>query len=450
VFGPSRLTVLSLSLVSLSLLSVGCATKAPPAAAGAPRHPDFLFPAVPEGVAAGQSTRIDRGWQYLQLDDLRNAEREFGAALRQDAAFHPAETAMAYVALARGNEKDAVTRFDRALQAESGYVPALVGRGQALLELDRPGEALASFEAALARDPSLIQLRTRVEVLRVRAAQEMLARAKSAADARRWDEARAAYEQAIAASPESAFLYRELGAVEQQSGRSAEALERYRRAAQLDPSDARSLAAVGGILEAQGDDMGALSAYERARAIDASEVPESVLARVRERVRVAKLPEEYQAIPGEQALTRAQLAALIGVRLDALIARTKPRQVIITDVRTNWAQQWITPVVRSGIMETLPNYEFEPSRRLRRGELATVAARVLGLIGTMKPELAKKWQGARVAIADVPSTHLSYPAVSMAVAAGVLPLAGGTFDLLRPVSGAEALEVVGRLEALAR
>ena len=441
---------LSLLCLALSILSVNCATKAPPAVTGAPRHPDFVFPAVPAGAADAQASRIDRGWQYLQLDDFRNAEREFAAALRQDESFHPAETAMAYVALARGNEKDAVTRFDRALQAEAAYVPALVGRGHALLELDRQGEALASFEAALSRDPSLTQLRTRVEVLRVRAAQEMLARAKSATDARRWDEARAAYEQAIAASPDSAFLYRELAAVEQQSGRAAEALERYRRAAQLDPSDAKSLAAIGGILEGQGDDIGALSAYERARAIDPPEVPDSVLARVRDRVRAAKLPEEYRAIPGEESLTRAQLAALIAVRLESLIARTRPRQAIITDVRDNWAQQWITPVVRSGIMETLPNYEFEPSRRLRRGELATVVSRVLGLIGTMKPDLAKKWQSARVTIADVPPTHLSYPAVSMAVAAGVLPLSGGTFDLLRPVSGAEAMEVVGQLDALAR
>ena len=29
-------------------------------------------------------------------------------------------------------------------------------------------------------------------------------------------------------------------------------------------------------------------------------------------------------------------------------------------------------------------------------------------------------------------------------------LSGGNFDLLRPVSGAEAIEVIGRLEALAR
>jgi hypothetical protein len=38
----------------------------------------------------------------------------------------------------------------------------------------------------------------------------------------------------------------------------------------------------------------------------------------------------------------------------------------------------------------------------------------------------------------------------MAVASGVMPLTNGNFDLLRPVTGVEALEIIGRLEALAR
>jgi tetratricopeptide (TPR) repeat protein len=442
----------SARMLCVCVLVVGsaCAPKAPPAVVGAPKHPDYMFPIVPPGAVAEQATRVERGWTYLQLDDFRNAEREFAAALKQQPLFHPAEAGLAYVALARGNEKDATTRFDRALEAEPDYVPALVGRGQALLELDRAGDALASFEAALAKDASLVNLRSRVDVLRFRATQDMLARAKAAAEARRWEEAKAAYRQAIAASPESAFLYRDLAGVERQAGELADALEHYRRAVQLDPTDSKSLAAIGEVLEKEGDELGALAAYERTAAIDPADVPAGAIARLRASVALSKLPEEYRAIPGESSLTRAHIAALVGVRLEPLLARARPQQVIITDLRGNWAQQWITPVVRSGVMETLPNYEFEPSRRVRRGELANTVSRLLSLIDVFKPELTKKWQATRVAINDVPSTHLSYPAVSMAVASGVMPLTNGNFELLRPVTGAEAMEIIGRLEALAR
>jgi hypothetical protein len=45
---------------------------------------------------------------------------------------------------------------------------------------------------------------------------------------------------------------------------------------------------------------------------------------------------------------------------------------------------------------------------------------------------------------------LNYGAVAQAVASGVMPLQNGGFELLRPVTGPEALEIVSRLEALAK
>ena len=446
----SLLSVFRCVCVSVIVLFAACAPKAVPAVGGAPKHADFMFPAAPDGTPPDLAGRLDRGWQYLQLDDFRNADREFAAALKQQPAFHPAETALAYLAMARGNEKEAATRFAVALQLDPSYVPALVGRGGALLELERVGEALASFEAALAKDPSLSELRSRVEVLRFRAMQDTLARAKAAADAQRWDVATAAYLQAIAASPDSAFLYRELAAVEQRAGQAAESLEHYRKAVALDPTDARSLAALGAILESQGDVLASLDYYERARALDVTEVPDVVIARLRARAALAKLPAEYRAIPSVPAITRGEFAAIIGIRLEELVTRARPRQVIITDIRRHWAQQWITAVVGAFIMDPLANYEFQPGRRIRRGDVAEIVARVLGLIASEKPEVAKQWTGARLQVTDVPSGHLSYPAVAVAVAAGVMPLVNGGFDLLQSVSGAEAFEIVGRLEALAR
>jgi len=444
------------SLAWLSLFAVvlafgaSCASKAPPAVAGAPKHPDFMFPVAPEGTLPAQASRLDRGWQYLPQGDFRNAERELAAALKQQVNFYPAEAANAYVALARGNEADALTRFDRALAAEPAYVPALVGRGQTLLAMDRVGDALVSFEAALAKDASLTDLKGRVDVLRFRATQAMLARAKAASEGRRWDEAKAAYEQAIAASPDSAFLYRDLAAVEQKSGDANLALEHYRKAVDLDAGDARSWAAIGSLLEGTGDVAGALSAYERARSIDPAEVPEAVLTRLRANAALLKLPAEYRAIPGNVGVARGEIAALIGIRLDALVARARPRQLIITDIRNHWAQQWINTVARAGIMDPLPNYEFQPGLRVRRGELALTVSRLLALVGAAKPELQKKWLATKVAVADVPVGHLSYAYVSQAVAAGIMPLVNGNFELLRSVTGAEAIEIVGRIEALAR
>jgi hypothetical protein len=106
-------------------------------------------------------------------------------------------------------------------------------------------------------------------------------------------------------------------------------------------------------------------------------------------------------------------------------------------------------VVRAGVMEPLPNHTFQPQQRVRRVDLAQVASRVLALIAAARPGSAAAWDTARVSVADVSPSHPTYPAVSQAVQAGVLPLAGDVFDPSRPVSGAELLAAVDRLETLA-
>jgi tetratricopeptide (TPR) repeat protein len=421
-----------------------------PPAPVTPRFPEFVYPAVPEGTDIDQATRIERGWRYLQSDNAGVAEREFDAALDLQPAFHPAETGLGYVALAEQNAKGAVQRFERALQALSSYTPALIGRGQALLELGRDGEALVSFEEAVKADPSLTALQSRIDVLRFRAVQDNLARARSASEAGRLAEARAAYQQALKASPESAFLHRDLAQVERRAGELAQALEHFRRAVALDPADARSHVQIGAILEEQGDAAGALDAYEKAGAIDPAEMPTERIRRLRENAALARLPAEYRAIAAAETATRGDVAALIGVRLEGLLAATRPRQAVVTDIRDHWAQPWILAAVRAGVMDPQPNYTFQPSARVRRGDLAQVVARVLALIAARDPARAK-WQTARVTVADVPPGHLSYPAVSQAVASGVMSLdAAGAFQLLRPVTGPEVVEVMARLETLAR
>src|SRR6266849_5408452 len=100
----------------------------------APRFSDFIPPEVPAAFAntpagAGQA----RGWAFLQSGDVKNADREFSAALKIAPSFFPAEVSLGYVELARHNREPALAHFDRVLEQHAGDVAALVGRGQALL-----------------------------------------------------------------------------------------------------------------------------------------------------------------------------------------------------------------------------------------------------------------------------------------------------------------------------
>jgi tetratricopeptide (TPR) repeat protein len=434
------------------LLIGGCARRVPPSVVSAPHYPEFVFPEVPSDLAGPASSQHDAGWRWLQAGELAQAEREFTAALKRAPGFFPAEAGLAYVDLARDQFEQSAARFERILQQHNDYDSALVGRGEALMALKREPEALSSFEAALRADPALSGVRERVEVLRLRVAQQTLAVARKAADAGRFDEAVRAYDQAIAASPDSAFLYRDLAAVERESGRTDQALEHLKKAVELDPADAASLARIGEILESRNELDAALAAYERAEAVASDEAVRTRIAGVLSKLESARLPPEYLTIRQSSAVTRGELAALIGVRLDSLL-RSVPGQaaVVVTDTRGHWASGWIMSVARAGIIDPYPNHAFEPNAVVRRGELAQAVNRVLGVIAREQPARLRSWRDARPEIADVSAANLSYADAAAAVASGVLPLLeGGRFDLARPVSGAEAIGAVSRLEALAR
>jgi tetratricopeptide (TPR) repeat protein len=337
------------------------------------------------------------------------------------------------------------------LAGAPGYAPALAGRGQALLGLKRDDEALASFEAALVADPGLADVARRVEVLRFRAVQDRLAAARAAAAAGQLEAARAAYERAIAASPESALLYRELGHVEQRLGVLDRALEHARKAVDVDRADPRSWGFLGDLLEASGDLQGAADALAAAAALEPTPALSARLASLRSRAELARLPPEYSAIASATHVTRGELAALIGVRLVRLLGGAARQEgVVFTDGRDHWASAWIQEVVRAGVMEIYANHTFQPTATVSRRDLAVAVRRLLDLASRLNPELARRWQGVSHTIVDVGPGHLNYPAVSAAVASGVMPLLdGNTFQLGLPVSGIDAIGAIDRLAALA-
>ncbi len=431
----------------------GCATApAPVTAPAVPRHADFIFPSAPtEAQETGLAARLQQGWFRLQADDLRGADREFTAILKRAPAFTPAIVAAAYLDIARQRPREALALADRALARLPAYAPALAARGDALLALRRPDEALASFEAALTADASLVTLARRIDVLRFKAVEQLLAKARADAAAGRVADARAAYGHAIRESPDSALLYRELAALERRAGDVTAARQHLETAVRLDPGDARAQADLGDVFDDAGEFDRAAAAYRASLAAEPDAGVQARLARVTARARAARLPAEYRAIPAAAQITRADLAALIAVRFDASLAAAPQRRVpVLTDVRGHWAAPWIVAAIRAGVIDPLPNHTFQPRATVRRGELAIVLSRLLGVVLAGRPVPAPAVGAAAPHIVDVPPSHLMYAAVARVVAAGVLPLLpGDTFEVSRAVSGADAIAALDRVQALA-
>ena len=434
----------------VATLVAGCVSRVP--VVTSPTYPDFLFPAVPEDyVGSSEVGRHQEAWAYLQTGDLAGAEQRFAALLERDPSFYPAEAALGWVGVAQSNHEDAIDRFDRAIARAPVYVSALVGRGKALLATDQMEAALESYEAALSVEPQLSDVERVVQEIRFTIMAGQLGSAREAAVARRFTEAAAAYERVISSSPESAFLYIELARVEQSLGDLSGALVHVRQASELDPYDPVVFLFEGELHEVAGDLMLAEAAYRRANQLQPTEDTASRLRRVRELSRLAELPTEYRNISTSLALTRGELAVLVGVRLSGLLAEaSSDRAVIITDTRNYWGNSWILAVTQARIMDVDAGYRFEPERAVRRSELAEVVAAVLTVIASRDAEGAQHWQNAQPRFSDMEPDHLQYSPAALAVASGVLSAReGNAFQPTATVTGAEGIESIGRLDAIA-
>ena len=441
-------------VVGLVVLAAACAAKAPPAppSVANPKYPDYVVPGVPRGV--GTPAAVERhvaGWGWLQNGDLRAAERNFAAALKQSASFYPAEVGLGYVALAHKKPKDALLHFDRAVVLNPRYAPALGGRAEALLALGQEKEALQSLDAALQADASLTGLRTRMDVLRFRGQQQDIESARKLAQSDRLDDARTAYLAVIEASPQSPFLHRELADVERRAGRLDSALQHANTAAELEPDEPRTHVILGDIYEAQGDVMKAVDELSTALNLQPDDALRTRVDDLRRRAAFAAMPPEYRSIETAPTVTRGQLAALFAVQLEPLLTSARNiTAIVITDTRGHWAAPYILATARAGVMEIYPNHTFQPDAIVRRVDLARAVGRVLEVVAQRNPQLAASWRASRRQFPDVAPGHLSYPAAALATDAGVMTTAeDGSFQLARPVTGAEAVSAMARLAQLA-
>jgi len=263
--------------------------------------------------------------------------------------------------------------FDRAIAANPGYLTALSGAADARLGSGDDAGALKVLTALMAADPARADVTGRLEVVRLRVAQSELTLADRAKADGKLADAELHVQRAMDATPQNGAVLRASAVLELALGREDIAEQRARQAVAIDPQDPSGYVVLGDALEAQGRLQDAVAAYDRALALDPRSVWRERRNALKASADVVSLPPQYRAITQASAVTRADVAAMLGVRLAGALSHAPDRSAtVVTDVRGHWAARWILPIVRAGWVEAMPNHTFQPGAVVRRADLAAV------------------------------------------------------------------------------
>lgn len=443
-----------LRLVAMVLVGVTAAACAsvPRRSASTPRFPAYVEPTIPAGTAvtADVRDRLDVAWRWLQAGDLRRAAREYRALVTKHPGFVPAVTGVGYVALGQRDYTDATAQFAAALASAPAYLPAWVGRAEADVARGDDAAAIVALQRVIELSPAREGVAARLDLVRFRYVQTLIARGRDARAAGQLADAQRSFEEALTHSPSSTAVLAELAGVERQRGLLDRAEAHARRLVDLDAGTAEHQGMLALILEARGKTSEAITAYGRAIALDPREEWRARLAALRTTPPADTLPAAIKALGSAPTVTRADVAAFVGLKLDTLLSRAPARPPeVATDVRGHWAASWIAAVTRAGVMGVYDNHTFRPASLVRRGELAETAAALVALAAASRPADLARWRAARPRFADLPPSHVFYPPAALTVAAGVLsPDAAGRFVPTRPITGAELISAVDRIAAL--
>lgn len=418
------------------VLAVACAKRVVPPP---PEGEDYVSPlAAPGEVSAGEARELRSAWLDVLAGDPAAAARRYEKLLKRRPALFPAQVGLGYARLRAGRAAEAAAVFEAVLASRPDDVPALVGAGSTAFRGGDLDAAIGLYRRAQAVAPDDPLVRKRLGALRLQATERRMSLAQAALERGDAETAAREYTGALEAAPEVAGVRIALADLLVARGDVPGALALL----EADPSGDRQAALRrGGLLMEQQEFGPAAEVYRDLLARD----PGDEAARAGERaartgLELLSLPEEYRRLPEAERITRADLAALVVVRVRALGRAGAGEPRVAVDIGTSWAREYVARALALGIMEVYPNHTFQPEAIVRRVDLARAAARALERLG---------WpRSAASAPADMSRSHLDYAAVERVLGAGLMSLsASGAFEPWRVVSGREAVEVV---DALAR
>jgi Tfp pilus assembly protein PilF len=436
-----RIAVLALAL--LGAWACASAPVAPPAFYVEDLPAEAMRLKLDERIAA-----VD-AWEALKAGRVEQA-RKYLAKLGPANPIR--EAGLAYADLLAGNMPAAEARFRSSIEGTPSMVPSRVGLVQIYESRRERDKAFAEYREILKLDPDNRWAKPRFEALRDDLVREATADARTALAAGNRETAKRDFLRVLEVAPETTTAHLELARIFRQEKAKDEALVHYQAVMAAGPADKALLREYAEFLAEAGELGLSLEVLEKLAAVEPRDT--TIGKRVEEikaKLGVYEIPSQYDAIPALESIAREDLAALIGVKFEEVLAAPGARTEILVDISASWAQRFIIRVTSLEIIRTSVNHTFQPRRIINRAELADAAVRLIDVLQARGAKFVPLVESRRIQIADVAPDNVFYSSIAKALAYQVMTLnPDRKFEPERTVSGEEAIRVLDIIRDLAK
>lgn len=427
-------------LLTIAVLITGCVQKV---ALNPPKTP-LENPMT--SVNAPLEKSFQKAYLEYQKGNQKTARIQFQKILKRSPDYFPASLAIGYTYLAEDNPNPAEQYVRKALELFPDYAQAHFALAQILEAKQDYVGAITELNEVARLDPSYPNVQQTQNILKLKSTEQYLNQAKSLAESNP-DEALRNLQSAREIAPEIPEISLQIANILIRQDNCQDAVTFLEESLQDSPDDLEIKRKLAGCMESLRDYEKALTLYQ---SIFAEEPPgpeeRQKIETLQKLIAVKRLPEEFHSIPSTGQITRGQLAALIMVNLEFLSKYKSLNSSIIVDTFDYWGKNFVQKTVDLGIMDIYPNRTFQPNIPISKLELAKAASRLLEILETNEGVQVQKME---IEIPDVSKRNVYYRMLEQALSAELLSLdTDGNFHPARNVSGAEAISMVNRVQAI--
>jgi tetratricopeptide (TPR) repeat protein len=307
--------------------------------------------------------------------------------------------------------------------------------------------AYREYLEVLKRNPENAWAKKESEALRLEKTEALMSEAKDFALLGNTEKTKEAYLKALEYSPKLQEAHLAIARIFIKEKNFQNALFHLKTAAANDPKDKTILQEYADALYQAEQLSRSLDVYKRLLELDLqNKIARDRSESIKNRLGVVELPSQYNSIASLEAVTKEDLAALIGVKFKDILVIAAPKPAVIVDITTSWAFEHIVNVAGNDIMEVFSNRTFQPRKTVTRAEMAETLVRLIAFLKKGGAKIVEQIPLDRIKIADVPQEHFYFQPIAQAISYQIMDLAPDrTF---KPEQGVPGREAINALEIL--